>query len=119
MKIAGWLIALLLVALGAVFAIHNRDVVKLNLWPFPIELELPSFGLVLLALLIGFLVGAGASWFAGAKWRRLARARGKQVDRLVREVEDVKQRLNKANETVVPIEAQDTRPGSVPATTER
>ena len=119
MKIAGWLVALFLVALGAVFAIHNRAVVKLDLWPFPIEMELPSFGLVLLSLLIGFLVGAASSWFAGSKWRRLARARGKQVDGLVREVEDLKQRLNQANETLVPIEAQGARPGSVPATTER
>ena len=90
MKIFAWSLALVLVLVTIVFAINNRAPSKLDFWPAPFEVTLPLYGLVLLGLLFGFMIGVSASWLASGKWRRLARVRKREIDALVGEVAQLK-----------------------------
>jgi lipopolysaccharide assembly protein A len=76
------------------FAIANRGVVEVGLAPFPTTIELPVYGVFLLGLVLGVLVGGAAVWLAGHTRRREARkARNRawalenQVNVLKREAE--------------------------------
>ena len=90
MKIFAWSLALVLVLVTIVFAVNNRAPSKLDFWPVPFEVTLPLYGLVLLGLLIGFVIGVSASWLAGGKWRRLARVRKREINALLAEVAELK-----------------------------
>lgn len=90
MKILAWGVALVVVLVTIVFAINNRAPSKLDFWPAPFEVTLPIYGLMLLGLLIGFVIGASASWLAGGKWRRLARMRKRELEARAREVAELK-----------------------------
>lgn len=90
MKILAWGVALVIVLITIVFAVNNRAPSKLDFWPAPFELTLPLYGLVLLGLLFGFLIGASASWLAGSKRRRLARLRKRELDIQAAEIAELK-----------------------------
>ena len=47
----------------SLFAIGNKYLVKINLFPFPFFLELPLYILVLILLFSGFLMGLIFSFF--------------------------------------------------------
>ena len=55
------------------FAIANRGVVQVGLAPFPTTIELPVYGVFLLGLVIGVLVGGAGVWLAGHAKRREGR----------------------------------------------
>jgi lipopolysaccharide assembly protein A len=57
------------------FAVSNRAVLTLRLWPLPYEIDMPVYALVLGAGFVGFLAGATVAWIAGARSRRRAVAR--------------------------------------------
>jgi uncharacterized integral membrane protein len=90
MKIFAWSLALVLVLVTIVFAINNRAPSSLDFWPLPFVVNLPLYGLVLLGLLIGFLIGASTSWLAGGKWRRLARMRKREIEIQAKEISELK-----------------------------
>lgn len=89
MKILAWSVALVVVLVTIVFAVNNREPSKLDFWPL-FEITLPLYGLVLLGLLFGFLIGVSASWLAAGKWRRLARVRKRELELQAREVAELK-----------------------------
>ena len=68
------------------FAVANRKLVAVALYPLSPERELPVFAVAFAALIIGFAGGAAVAWLGGRKWRRLARARKRKVEYLEREV---------------------------------
>ena len=55
------------------FAIANRSVVQVGLAPLPSTIELPVYGVFLLGLVIGVLVGGAGVWLGGHARRREAR----------------------------------------------
>jgi uncharacterized integral membrane protein len=55
------------------FAIANRAVVEVGLAPLPTRIELPIYGVVLLGLVIGVLVGGIGVWLGGHAQRRDAK----------------------------------------------
>ena len=61
------------------FAIANRTPVEVSFAPLPIVVELPLYGVFLLGLVVGGLLGGIAVWLAGARYRRQARRLRKQV----------------------------------------
>ena len=61
LRFPGWLIGIPFALLIALFAVSNRLVVPLALWPLPDTLDAPLYLVVLLALLVGFVVGAAAA----------------------------------------------------------
>ena len=89
MKLSTILVAAPLTVLGVVFAIANRQSVRLSLNPFDpggqsLSVEMPMFVALFLAVLLGMTIAGLAVWFAQARWRRQARAEHREVVRLQR-----------------------------------
>lgn len=57
LRLLSWLIGLPLTVLTVLFALSNRDLVALALWPLNDRLEAPLFLVALLPLGIGILIG--------------------------------------------------------------
>jgi uncharacterized integral membrane protein len=69
------LVALLVIV---AFAIANRTPVDVSFAPLPVLVELPLYGVFLLGLTIGVLIGGSAVWIGGlAERRRAKRLRGR------------------------------------------
>ena len=67
MRLIKWIGGLILAAIVVTFALSNRQIVQIGLWPFIEGLELPLYLAVLLPLLGGILLGwlgAGLKGFA-------------------------------------------------------
>ena len=60
--------------LAVVFALANREVVTVNLWPLPFDKPMPLYIAILGAVALGLILGAAASWPARERMRRRARA---------------------------------------------
>ena len=73
MKQLSYIVGLVLMVVLVVFAIDNGAPMTISLWPLPWQATLPGFIALFAALGVGFLAGAVAAWFSGAKTRRRAR----------------------------------------------
>lgn len=97
-RLLSTLIAIPLALLFVVFAISNRDVVTLALWPINHTLTLPVYLLGLGVLFVGFVAGGLVAWAAGGRQRRRARTLASKNDWLEWEVRDLKRRMQRAAE---------------------
>jgi uncharacterized integral membrane protein len=86
------------------FAIANRSVVQVGLAPLPSTIELPVYGVFLLGLVIGVLVGGIGVWLGGhARRRETRRARNRawalenQLNVLKRETDREQAKRNAAS----------------------
>ncbi|HJQ56057.1 MAG TPA: lipopolysaccharide assembly protein LapA domain-containing protein [Vineibacter sp.] len=93
MKILSRTVLALVVLLGALIAVSNREPVELGLWPFSDYVKMPLYLAIVLLLLLGVLIGLTMGWVAGRGHRKLARERRREADRLGREVTDLRTRL--------------------------
>jgi uncharacterized integral membrane protein len=80
------------------FAVANRHVVRFMLDPLSgpegsIFIEAPLMVYLFGALIIGFILGALATWASQSRWRRAARLRADEVSRLKREAERLNRHL--------------------------
>jgi uncharacterized integral membrane protein len=80
------------------FAVANRQAVTVLFDPFnPAQpayaIKLPLFVLLILAVILGVLVGGIAAWLSQAKWRRAARRLDGDIHALRREMEALNARL--------------------------
>src|SRR5262245_55991030 len=64
------------------FAVANRMPVAVSLAPLPIVLELPVYGVFLLGLVLGGLLGGIVLWLGSARYRWRARRLRNQVGSL-------------------------------------
>jgi uncharacterized integral membrane protein len=93
--------ALILVPLAilmVMFAVANRGSVAISLDPFSanapaLTVHVPMFLLLLIALIIGVLVGGIAAWLRQSKWRRAARRLDRELRVARAETEDARRRL--------------------------
>ena len=67
------LLALVAVLVIVAFAIGNRAPVNVSFWPLPLSVELPVYGVFLLGLVLGVLIGGLVVWFSAFSARREAR----------------------------------------------
>ena len=93
MKFLARALFLLFLLLGVLIAVSNTERTELALWPIPHTFVLPLYLLVLAVLLLGVLAGLGLGWWAGRHHRRHARGRRREVQRLEREVEELRAAL--------------------------
>ncbi len=93
MRLIHWVVTLPLAVIVVLFAVSNRESVTVTVWPLPVRLEAPLYLVVLLALLIGFLVGELIAWINAGRARRLARERARRIDALERELAATQARL--------------------------
>jgi uncharacterized integral membrane protein len=89
-------IILVPLALGLVlFAIANREIVKLSLDPIAPEspllaFHLPLYAIVLAALILGVVIGGLAAWLVQGKHRKSERIYRKEASRLRDEAETLR-----------------------------
>lgn len=96
-RILAWLIGIPVAILAIVFAVVNRQLVTVDLWPLPWTVSLPLFLMVLGAMGLGLAFGGAVVWISAGAARKRARAEGRRADRLdsrVRALETENQRLN-------------------------
>lgn len=93
MKILSWIIGLPLAVIAVIFAVANRQTAQIDLWPFPLMLDLPVYLAVLGALLLGLLLGALLAGTASLRWRRQARLARRTADQRGREAEHLREQL--------------------------
>ena len=78
------------------FAIANRTPVEVSLAPLPIALELPVYGVFLLGLVVGGLLGASVVWLGAFGQRRTARRMRNKVWALENQVTALKKQEQRA-----------------------
>lgn len=75
MRYIAWIVTIPFALLLLSFAISNREVATLGLWPLPFRIDAPLYLVVLLPLLFGVIIGGLAVWFgrfaSGIRMRRL------------------------------------------------
>ena len=79
MRIINTIVAIVVALLIVLFAVSNRETVTLELWPFPFQVSLGLYAVILLTVLLGFIAGAIGAWLMGARRRREHRRAKKQV----------------------------------------
>ena len=90
-----WMIVWLVLAAGvASFAISNKSVASLALWPFETSLLLPIWAAVLGALGSGLLAGAILVWLAGLAQRARLSRQARQIAKLEAELASLRDRLD-------------------------
>jgi len=95
-----WLVTALLALIVADFAVSNRAVVTLSLWPISDGVTTQLFAPVLVALVCGFLVGLLVAWVWSWRVRRRARQHARRVAVLEREVMQREERQLAASGTL-------------------
>lgn len=93
MKILSWLITLPLLAFCVVFAVSNRQLVTVDLWPLDYVVSTPLYLIALGSLFSGFLLGAAVFWIASLRHRWDKRKLSKQVDKLKTQLSEEKAKL--------------------------
>ena len=73
MRVGAKLIGLPVAVAVVLFAVSNRHLVDIALWPFSGGLAMPVYLVTLLALLLGLVLGAVAMWLSAGRLRRRAR----------------------------------------------
>src|SRR5271163_480098 len=86
MKILWWIVLALAALLLILFAVSNREMVSVGLWPLPVLVELPLYLVVLGTLILGFVLGELVAWIGGWRWRREARRSRDRIANLEREL---------------------------------
>ncbi|AJD54274.1 MULTISPECIES: LapA family protein [Thalassospira] len=82
MRILYWIISIPLAILIAIFAVSNRALVTLSLWPLPYEVDMPLFLPIMVALLIGLGIGLTYEWLVHGKHRRAVKRMDTELRRL-------------------------------------
>jgi uncharacterized integral membrane protein len=68
-----WIIAVPAAVAAMGLAVSNRELVTISFEPFPLEFALPLYGVILICVAAGALLGGLAVWWAGRGRRRQAR----------------------------------------------
>ena len=114
MKRLSWILTLPLMAVAVIFAIANREMVTLDLWPLALTIQAPLFVLVLGSAVVGLLAGAMVAWFSGGPTRRRARMARRRAAELEREVAQLREDIENKRLAAVPRPPVREMPGLAP-----
>ena len=89
MRLTFWLAGVPLLLIGAFFAVANRELVAVDLWPLAGRVSVPLFAALVGALYVGFVLGAAVAWWSG----RRVRGRGRETRRRLMRAEEENARL--------------------------
>lgn len=78
MRVINTILAIAVAVLVVLFAVSNREPVVVEIWPFPYQLQMGLYALILLGLFIGFTAGLITAWLSGGKRRRELKALRKE-----------------------------------------
>ena len=85
-------------ALVILFAISNRTIVVLDIWPLPFQPPVPFYMPVLTAAFLGFLGGAIVAWISASNVRRRARLAARKATGLEKDLEKLKDEIVELDE---------------------
>lgn len=91
-----WIVVIPLLFVSAFFAIANREIVAIDLWPLFGKVSMPLFVALVGALYVGFLLGALIAWWGGRATRARARRETRRADGLQRERDALRAQLDAA-----------------------
>ena len=100
-----WGVLLPLAAIVVSFALSNRQVVTMDLWPLDMSLERPLYLVVLLAVLAGFVIGLVIMWITAGRARAKARRetfRAKTLERQLADLQAAQERASEEARSAVP-----------------
>jgi len=80
-----WIVSIPLMVLAVVFAVANRGMATIDLWPLDMTLLVPMYLVVLVPLLVGFLLGGIVAWISAGSARGKARHALYRAEQLERE----------------------------------
>jgi uncharacterized integral membrane protein len=86
-KLFTWILLPPVALVVIAFAVANRDAVTVKLDPLPLAFATPLYVVAMVGVFLGLVVGAAAAWTSGAKWRRLAREKRRESERLAAELQ--------------------------------
>lgn len=92
-KFIGSLLLLVLVVVAITFAVSNRTMVTVNLWPLPIETPVQLGAIVLAALAVGLIAGSGVMAASRLKLYRQARRSQRRVASLEKKAQEASSTL--------------------------
>ena len=90
------IVAILVLAVIVIFSIANRDIVEVSFAPLPVTMELPLYGVFLIGLVFGVLVGGFSVWFSYLARAREARKLRNKVWALENQLNLIRQEEEKA-----------------------
>ena len=114
MKFVFWIIALALLFVAGFFAVANREVVEIDLWPLFTKVAMPLYFSLVCTLAIGFLLGAIVAWWSGRTARSRARQASRRADALQRERDALQAQLDAARPRPATIDVA-AKPANLPA----
>lgn len=97
-RFISWIVMVPAAVVVVLFAVNNREVIGVDLWPLPFAASVPLFVIVLGALVIGFLVGATITWLSGGRARRRARDAEFRASHAERELHFLRGKLERLEE---------------------
>ncbi len=86
MRFIYWFVTALIALVVVVFAVSNRALVTLTLFPLPAALDAPLYLVVIAAVVLGFVIGALVAWLGAGRHRREARHLRRRINRLQQDV---------------------------------
>jgi lipopolysaccharide assembly protein A len=95
-KHLSWIITLPLTVMVIVFSVNNIADMPVDFWPFGIVVQWPTFLVVLIAIVLGFLFGATVMWFSAGSARREARRQRAEARRLGHELDSLRKATDAA-----------------------
>jgi uncharacterized integral membrane protein len=101
-RVVYWVVTLVVALFLVIFAISNRESVGVTFWPLPVFVQAPLYAVVLLFTVTGFFFGELVAWVNGRRWRRDARAKGRRLEALERELAATQAQLRPAPSPAVP-----------------
>ncbi|MFC0386431.1 lipopolysaccharide assembly protein LapA domain-containing protein [Muricoccus vinaceus] len=87
-----WLLLAPLLLVLILFAVSNQQPVNVALWPFDLTWQAPLAMAVLLVAALAFLLGAFIAWASGGPARRRARARIREGEAAIAELNQLRAR---------------------------
>ncbi|NQW10629.1 MAG: DUF1049 domain-containing protein [Alphaproteobacteria bacterium] len=85
-KLISFVITAPIMIVVVLFAVSNRHLVPMELWPLPGALEVPLYLVALLALVAGFVLGGTIAWAGELGQKRRAVRAEKRAEDLEREI---------------------------------
>ena len=89
MKFLSWLLTLLVLALALCFALNNRQMTSLSLWPFGFEVQAPLYLFALGTFFGGMLIGSVIGWMSNLPHRMESRRLRRDIAGLHQKIEDI------------------------------
>ena len=96
LRLIRFVIAFVVLAVIVIFAIANRAPVVVSFSPLPVVMELPLYGVFLIGLIFGVLIGGLSVWFSYLAKAREARKLRNKVWALENQLNLIRQQEEKA-----------------------